>query len=273
MPCALCYQTSPCYSYLSIMIGKPNCLVLCGLSALFVQASAWAAQVSVAVAANFAAPAQMLAAEFARTTGHKAVVSVGSSGKIYAQIKNAAPYDFFMSADAQTPAKLESEGWAVVGSGFTYATGRLVLWSMNPQLVDPEGADLRLGGHIKFDKIALADPKLSPYGLAAEQVMQKLGVYELLKSKFVHGENIAQTYQFVATQNAQIGFVALSQVWLQGRLKEGSAWQVPSHLHSPIRQDAIMLKKAKENPAAAAWAAFIQTEKAKVIIRNFGYES
>lgn len=230
---------------------------------------AHAADVSVAVAANFTAPMQKIAEAFERDTGHKALLAFGATGKFYAQIKNGAPFQVLLAADDKTPARLEKEGLGVPGTRFSYATGRLVLWSAQPGLVDDKGEVLRKGtsGHI-----ALADPKLAPYGAAAIETLTKLGLLQSLQPRFVQGENIAQTYQFVATGNAPLGFVALSQVMVDGRIDKGSAWVVPANLHAPIRQDAVVLVKGKDNPAAVTLTSYLRGEKARVIIRSYGYE-
>lgn len=241
----------------------------CVLMAACLAVSVQAAEVSVAVAANFAAPMQRLAATFEKDTGHKATVAIGSTGKFYAQIKNGAPFQVLLSADDDTPARLEREGLGVAGTRFTYAIGRLVLWSRQPGLVDDKGDVLRSG---KFERIALADPKLAPYGAAAVQVLMGRGLMSSLAPKFVQGENIAQTYQFVATGNAELGFVAMAQVYADGKLTQGSAWMVPASLHTPIRQDAVLLNAGKGNTAAAALMAYLRTDKARAIIRSFGYE-
>lgn len=230
---------------------------------------AQAGEVSVAVAANFAAPMQKIAAAFEQETGHKATLSVGSTGRFYAQIKNGAPFQILLAADDETPAKLESEGLGVVGTRFTYAIGKLVLWSKQPNLVDDKGEVLKAG---RFDKIALADPRLAPYGAAAIETLTKLGILESLKPKFVQGANIAQTFQFVATENAQLGFVALSQVFAEGRITQGSAWRVPDHLYTPIRQDAQVLTAGKTNPVTTALMQYLRADKARAIIRSYGYE-
>lgn len=230
--------------------------------------AAHAGEVQVAVAANFTAPMQRIAAEFEKDTGHKASLAFGSTGKFYAQIKNGAPFEVLFAADDETPARLEREGQGVEGTRFTYAIGKLVLWSKQPGLVDDKGEVLRTGS---FDRIALADPKLAPYGAAAMQTLNKLGLADTLRSKFVQGENIGQTYQFVATQNAPLGFVALSQVFVDGRVTEGSAWMVPETLHDPIRQDALILAKGKDNPAAPELVRYLKGETAKNIIRSYGY--
>ena len=226
-----------------------------------------AAEVQVAVAANFTAPMQKIAPLFEADTGHKAVLAFGSTGRFYAQIKNGAPFDVLLAADDETPAKLENE--AQGGSRYTYAIGKLVLWSKQPTLVDDKGEVLKNG---KFEKIALADPKLAPYGAAAVETLTKLGLIDTLRPKIVQGENISQTHQFIATENAQLGFVALSQVWADGKLKEGSAWLVPASFHSPIRQDAILLNKGKDNAAATALLQYLRGDKARAIIKAYGYE-
>lgn len=235
--------------------------------------AAQAGEVNVAVAANFTAPMQKIAPMFEADTGHKAVLSFGSTGKFYAQIQNGAPFDVLLSADDTTPAKLEQEGQ---GGGknrrYTYAIGTLVLWSKQPGLVDAQGEVLKRGA---FDKIALADPRLAPYGATAVEALTALGLLDTLKPKFVQGENIGQTHQFVATGNAALGFVALSQVWAPdeqgGKLKEGSVWRVPAKLHQPIRQDLILLKKGQDNTAAVALLKYLKGEKARAVIQSFGY--
>ena len=231
--------------------------------------AALAEDVNVAVAANFTAPMNAIAAEFAKDTGHKALLSFGSSGKFYAQIKNGAPFQMFLSADDEKPAMLEKEGMAVPGSRFTYAIGTLVLWSAKPGFVDDKGAVLKGG---QFNKLALASPKLAPYGTAAMEVMAGLGLTSALGPKLVQGENIAQTWQFVSTGNAELGFVALSQVMKDGKISSGSAWVVPAKLHTPIRQDAVILASGKGNAAAEALSRYLKGDKAKAIIRAYGYD-
>ena len=233
-----------------------------------VLSTAQADTVSVAVAANFTAPMQKIAASFEADTGHKAELSFGATGKFYAQITNGAPFQILLSADDTTPAKLEKEGKAVANSRFTYAIGTLVLWSAQPGYVDAQGQILQTGD---FKHLALANPKLAPYGLAATQAMDKLGLTAKLQPRWVQGENIAQTYQFVATGNAQLGFVALSQVMVDGKIAQGSAWQVPAQLHDPIRQDAALLLPGKDSAAAAALLKYLRGDKARTIIRSYGY--
>ena len=231
--------------------------------------AAHGAEVTVAVAANFAAPMQKIAPLFEKDTGHKAVVSLGSTGGFYAQIKNGGPFHVLLSADDETPLKLEKENLAVGGTRFTYATGKLVLWSKQAGFVDDKGDVLRSG---QFKRLAIANPKLAPYGAAALETLHKLELVQGLQTKFVQGENIAQAFQFVNTENAQLGFVALSQVYADGKLSSGSAWIVPSHFHKPIQQDAVLLMAGKNNIAATALLAYLRTDKAKAIIRSHGYD-
>ncbi len=239
------------------------------LLALLLALPTHAAEVSVAVAANFTAPMKAIAAEFARDTGHQAKLAFGSSGKFYAQIRNGAPFQMFLSADDETPARLAQEGQADSSSRFTYAIGTLVLWSSNPDVVDAKGGVLMRGA---FNKLALANPKLAPYGKAAVEVLTGMGLLDKLTPRFVQGENIAQTWQFVSTGNAELGFVALSQVMKGGRIASGSAWIVPGKLHTPIRQDAVILNPGKGNPAAVALMAYLKGDKARAIIKSYGYE-
>lgn len=239
------------------------------LAGLALLGAAQAAEVSVAVAANFTAPMQKIAAAFEHDTGHKAVLAFGSTGRFQAQISNGAPFDVLLAADDETPLKLEREGQGVAGTRFTYAVGRLVLWSRQPGLVDDQGAVLKTG---TFARLALADPKLAPYGAAAIETLTRLGLLEQLRPKFVQGENIGQAYQFVATENVPLGFVALSQVFADGRLTQGSAWVVPASLHRPIRQDALLLARGQGKPAALALLAYLRGEKARSIIHSYGYD-
>lgn len=228
-----------------------------------------AAEVNVAVAANFTTPMKIIAQDFERDTGHKATLSFGATGQFYAQIRNGAPFAILLAADDKTPLKLEKEGLGVTGSRFTYATGKLVLWSKKPGFVDAQGEILHSG---QFDKIAIANPKLAPYGAAAMETLDKLGLRERVTPKIVEGSNIAQTFQFVASENAALGFVALSQVVENGTIKEGSAWIIPDSMHAPIKQDAVLLNAGKDNPAAAALLKYLQGDKAKAVIRSYGYE-
>jgi molybdate transport system substrate-binding protein len=233
-----------------------------------VAGAASAAQVQVAVAANMAAPMRRIAAEFARATGHEAVVALGSTGRFYAQIRSGAPFEVLLAADDATPARLEREGLAVPGTRFTYATGRLVLWSADSALVDARGEVLRRPPR---GKLAIADPRLAPYGAAAIEALTHLGVLAAWQPYIVQGENIAQAYQFAATGAAPLGFVALAQVMVDGKIAQGSAWIVPANLHAPLKQDAVVLKPGQSNPAAAALVQYLGSEPARTILRGFGY--
>ena len=230
---------------------------------------AHAETVNVAVAANFTAPMKAIAAEFEKDTGHEAKLAFASSGKFFAQIQNGAPFQVFLSADSEKPEKLAQAGMAVPGSRFTYALGSLVLWSPKLDFVDASGEVLKTG---TFEHLALASPKLAPYGAAAQETLEKLGLWSNLQEKLVEGENIAQTLQFVATGNADLGFVALSQVMKDGQLTEGSSWIVPADLYSPIRQDAVILTGGADNPAATALMDYLKSEKAAAIIKSYGYK-
>lgn len=231
-------------------------------------AAAQADEVQVAVAANFSAPMQKIAAEFEKDTGHQARLAFGATGKFYSQIGNGAPFEVLLAADEATPEKLEQEGLAMAGTRFTYATGRLVLWSAQEGVVDAQGQVLKKGG---FAHLAIANPKTAPYGAAAVEVLKKLNLLDRLQSKLVQGESIAQAWQFVGSGAAQVGFVALSQVARDGKFTGGSGWIVPEDLHAPIRQDAVILAKGAANPAARALMAYLRSERARAIIRSFGY--
>ena len=226
-------------------------------------------EVSIAVAANFVAPMKKIAQDFERETGHRLQISSGSTGGFYAQIRNGAPFHVLLAADDETPLRIENEGLGIKGSRFTYAIGKLVLWSKQTNFVDSKGEILKSN---QFDRLAIANPKIAPYGLAAMEVLERLNLQVALKPKLVQGESIAQAYQFVATQNAQLGFVALSQIISEGKITEGSAWIVPPTMYSPIRQDAVLLNKGKNNAAAAAFLTYLRSEKARATIRSFGYE-
>ena len=234
--------------------------------------TAHAAEVQVAVASNFTAPMKQIATDFEKVTGHKAVLAFGATGKFYAQIRNGAPFEILLSADQATPTRLAMEGAAVATSQFTYAKGKLVLWSAKAALLDQGengGEVLKRGG---FNHLALANPKLAPYGVAAVEVMQALGVHDALAARFVTAENISQAHQFVRSGNALLGFIALSQVMKDGKVTEGSAWLVPTRLYQPIRQDAIVLAKGRDKPAAAALMHYLKGDRARVIIQSYGYD-
>lgn len=247
---------------------KPLKHSLLALGLIFTS-SAIADEVKVAVAANFTAPMQAIAPAFEKATGHTLVASFGATGQFYAQINNGAPFDVFLSADDLTPARLEREGATVPGSRFTYAIGSLVLWSADASYLDGTDAALRAG---QFRHLAIANPKTAPYGLAATQVLARLGLSEAVQGKLVEGQNITQTHQFVSTGNAELGFVALSQVYTDGKLGSGSAWIVPAALYDPIRQDAVILKPGMNNPAAAALVEYLKGPEAARVIESFGYK-
>lgn len=232
------------------------------------QATAEVAQ--IAVAANFTAPMKAIIQDFEQATGHEVKASYGSTGKLYAQIKNGAPFEALLAADQKRPSLLEEEGAAVPGSGFTYAIGTLVLWSADDQLVQ-DGPGLLKSG--EFNKLSIANPKLAPYGEAAIETLEALGVKAAVEPKIVMGENIAQTYQFVDTGNADLGLVALSQVMVGGELSKGSGWIVPGDMHQPIRQDAVMLEKGQGNPAVGALLDYLKSEPARAIIHDYGYQT
>lgn len=250
------------------MISKTkNLLFLAGL--LSVTSLSYAQTTLVAVASNFTKPMTEIATEFEKETGHTAQLSFGSSGKFVSQFENGAPFEVFLSADDKSPAKLEQNGFAVEKSAFTYALGKLVLWSATANYVDDKGTILEKGG---FKHLSLADPKLAPYGAAAIEVLKNKNLLEKLQPLFVLGENISQAHQFISTGNAELGFVALSQVSDNGKFSSGSGWIVPQNLYAPIKQNAVLLKTGEENPAAKALLEYLKSEPAKAIIQKYGYD-
>jgi molybdate transport system substrate-binding protein len=251
---------------------RPILRLLLTLACAVLFIPAHADEVQVAVAANFTAPMQKIAAAFEKNTGHKAVLSFGATGKFYAQIRNGAPFAVLLAADDEIPARLIQDGLGVAGSGFTYAVGQLVLWSAQPGQVDDQGAALSAmaSGHLP-GKLALADPKLAPYGAAALQVLGQRGLIDKLRPALVTGENIGQTFQFVKTGNAVLGFVALSQVMVDGKIGSGSAWVVPAALHERIRQDAVLLKAGEHSVAAKALLQYLRSDAARAVMRGYGY--
>lgn len=257
---------------MKLAASRPASRLLSGLLAIGLALGvglAHAEEITVAVAANFTDPAKKIAAEFEKTTGNKVTLSFGSTGNFYSQIKAGAPFEILLAADDETPAKIEQEGLGVKGSRFTYAIGKLVLWSAKPAVVDEHGEVLKKGG---FDHIALANPKLAPYGLAGEQTLKALGLYDTLAPKIVQAQNIGQNYQFVATGNALLGFVALSQVVDEtGKLKSGSVWLVPAKYYDQIRQDAVLLEKGKDKSAVAAFLKYLKSPYAIKVIEGYGY--
>ena len=228
---------------------------------------ALAKELRIAVASNFLLPLKALSKNFKESTGHKVVVISGSTGKLYAQIKQGAPFDILLAADSIRPELLEKEGIGVPGSRFTYAVGRLVLWSQNSKL--PLKNDLQVLNHKNFRYLAIANPKTAPYGKAAEQVLRKKGFWEKIQNRLVRGENISQTFQFVMTGNADIGFIALSQLRKNQGL--GFSWIVPQEWHDPIQQQGILLKRAKTNKAARQFLNFIKSNRIQKQIENYGY--
>jgi len=237
--------------------------------AVLAHASAFAADAQVAVAANFAEPIKAIGAVLEKTTGHTIKVTLGATGKLYAQIKNGAPFDVLLSADTATPEKLEKEGLGQPGSRFTYATGKLVLWSADAKRVDTKGEVLKAAN---LGKVSYANPKVAPYGAATVQVIDKLGLTAALTPKLVQGESIGQTFTFASTGNADVGFVAMSQVLQGGQLKSGSMWVVPQALYDPIRQDAVLMQKSASNQAAQALMKLLKSPNIKDLIRSYGYE-
>ena len=248
-------------------------LLLSSLSALlwvaFTHTAAHAAEAQVAVAANFAEPMKAIAAVLQKTSGHTLKISTGASGAFYTQIKNGAPFDVFLSADNERPEMLEKDGLAQPGTRFTYATGKLVLWSVRPGRVDGQGAVLKAAD---LGKVAFANPKTAPYGAAALQVLDKLGLKDALAPKLVQGESIGQTFNFVKTGNADVGFVAMSQVLEGGQLKDGSMWVIPQTQYDAIRQDAVLLKRGANNEAAKELFKLLQSPNIKDLIRSYGYD-
>ncbi|MGQ7299367.1 molybdate ABC transporter substrate-binding protein [Marinobacter nauticus] len=231
--------------------------------------NAHAGNLTLAVAANFTDTTASLVETFEASTGHQVTASFGSTGKLYAQIRNGAPFDVFMAADAQRPQLLESDGMAVPGSRFTYARGKLVLWSPETAAFISPIAYLN---EQPFSRLAIANPKTAPYGLAAQQVLEHLELWSPLQPKLVRGDSIAQTFQFIASGNAQAGLVALAQVkaWPD---QDGTLWRIPQSYYAPINQQAILLKRGADNTAARGWLAFLQSPDAVAIIQGYGYDT
>lgn len=228
---------------------------------------ALAAEATVAVAANFLPTLRAVATDFEHATGHRVIMLAGSSGAFYGQIRNGAPFDVFFSADQERPRRLEEEGLAVKGSRFTYAVGRLVLWSPEPGVVID---DATLRG-ASFKHLAIANPRLAPYGVAAKQVMVSLGLWDRLQPRIVRGESLGQTMAFVASGNAELGFVALSQVLDPSVNRRGSRWEVPPELHDPLNQDVVLLRKGDTNRGAQALMEYVGGPAARRVIARFGY--
>ncbi len=244
-------------------------LALVSSSAVLTVNSVSAGEISVAVAANFTAPMKEIVAIYEKDTGNKVLASFGATGQFYAQIKNGAPYQVLFAADAKTPAKIEKEGLGVVGTAQPYAYGKLVLWSAQTDFVK-EDKSFILEGAVK--KIAVANPKLAPYGEAAYQTMESWGNLKEASAKFVTGDNIGKTYQFVKTGNTQVGFVALSQVYKDGKMTSGSGWVIPIDLYKPIRQDSVILNPGKNDSDVTAFMQFMKTSpKVRAVIESYGY--
>ncbi|MGD2117386.1 MAG: molybdate ABC transporter substrate-binding protein [Chromatiales bacterium] len=250
------------------MINRHRNLLLPTLLLMLASTSLTAGEVIVAVAANFTDAARQIATRFEQDTGHQAKISYGSTGKLYAQIEHGAPYEVFLAADVKRPLRAEQLGLAVTGSRFVYARGKLVLWGVAKDLFHDAESYLQQGD---FQHLAIANPKTAPYGFAAHQVLQQLGLWHKLQTRLVRGDSIAQTFQFVATGNAEAGFIAYSQAkaW-QG--EPGSVWLIPQQYYDPIEQAAVLLNKGQDNPAAQAFMQFLGSEAAQTIISDFGYE-
>ncbi|MDH4235318.1 MAG: molybdate ABC transporter substrate-binding protein [Gallionella sp.] len=228
-----------------------------------------AGDVRVAVASDFAAPMERIVTLFRKQSGHTVDFSLGSSGKFYAQIKGGEPFDVFLSADEELPKRLTQEGLAVGGTRFVYALGRLVLWSAQPGLVDAKGKVLRNGS---YNKLAIADPRLSPYGMAAKETLEKLAMWNGMQRKLEKSEDITQSYQLAVIEKADLAFIALSQIMRDGKVKDGSWWLVPPELYRPIRQSAVLITAAQDQEAAQAFLDFLGSKQVSAIIQSFGYE-
>ncbi len=230
---------------------------------------AWAGEINAAVASNFYNPFREVAKQFEKETGHKVRIISGSTGKLYAQIVHGAPFELFLAADSKRPTLLEKKGNAVAKSRFTYALGKIALWSPNPNWISKDGTStLRTSA---FGYLAMANPKTAPYGKAALQTLQKLSLWEKVRPRVVQGENIGQTFQFVASQNAELGFVALSQILDPKNKIKGKKWDVPVSFYDPLKQDVVILEKGKNNPGAKALWEFLKSDQAKLIIKKYGY--
>lgn len=243
--------------------------VALSMSLLGVFGPAQADTVLVAVAANFVGAADEIAQGFTRSTGHEALITTGATGKLYAQIVEGAPFDLLLSADAATPARLEAEGLAVPGSSFTYAIGKLTLWSADSGRIGPDPKPALSDPSLRF--LAIANPDLAPYGLAAQQVLEGLGVWSTVKNRIVMGQNIGQTFGLVQSGAAEMGFVARSALDAPGADFGGSRWDVPEALFTPLDQDVVLLKAGADNPAAAAFIAYLAGSEARATVVSFGY--
>ena len=268
LPLCRCYAGKTVV--LSLQKGRfPGLPVLAALMGAFLSSPASAGDAVVAVAANFSEAAEHLATNFEDTSKHTLIITTGSTGKLYAQIRHGAPFDILLAADQHRPQLLETASQAVAGSRFTYAIGRLTLWSLDPNRIPDAGpAILRAG---TFDKLAIANPDLAPYGAAARETLEALGLFNTLRHRIVMGENIGQAHALVATGNADVGFVALSYVLSPRNRQKGSRWDVPQHLYTPIRQDAVLLKHGIDNPAALAFLDYLKMKASRAVIESFSY--
>lgn len=249
---------------------RPLFPVTLGLMIVFAAGVSRAGDGLIAVAANFGETARTLETRFEETTDHSVTLVIGSTGKLYAQIVNGAPFDAFLAADQRRPALLADEGRAVAGSRFTYAVGRLSLWSPDPRRIPLDGVETLAAG--EFRRLAMANPRLAPYGAAAAEVLRSLGLLDAMAERIVMGENVGQVYSMVATGNAELGFVALSQALTMAPADAGSRWDVPTELHSQIRQDAVLLDHGRSNVAAREFLRFLTSAEGARIIRSFGYD-
>ncbi len=244
------------------------CKIFLMLSLTTLAYTSKAETVHIGVAANFAKPMSEITTHFEKRYGHQILISIASSGKLFAQIHQGAPFDILLSADMEIPSKLAGKGLALSNSQFTYATGRLILWSSTLDILNEAASPLRT---LSYNKLAIANPKLAPFGQAAIEVLDKLNMTSEVQTKLVFGDNISQTFQFVSSGNADIGFVALSQVWNDGEITSGAGWLVPQALYSPIRQDAVLLERGQNNPAAIEFLAFLKSNEVQKIIERYGY--
>ncbi|MFT5716642.1 MAG: molybdate transport system substrate-binding protein [Oleiphilaceae bacterium] len=249
---------------------RANKQILCFLVISLISCCSFADQVRIAVAGNFYQPLKLISAQFSQLSGHELQVSVGSTGKLYAQIINGAPFDVLISADQIRPTKLAAQQLAIKKTQFTYAIGKLVLWSRDQSLIDNQGMHLKTG---TLKHLAIANPKIAPYGEQAVNVLKNMGIYQQLASKLILGQSVGQTFQHLSTGSVQQGILALSQVMQDGTISSGSGWIIPDALYQPIQQDAILLNKGKNNAAAIAFLAYLKNPQSEKVIRSFGYQA
>lgn len=247
-----------------------RCLIFSVILCLPFSAKVYAEEFVAAVAANFLGPFKKISAQFQKTAPHKINIVSGSTGSLFAQIVNGAPFHIFLSADSKRPKILEERGLAIPGTRYVYALGRLTLWSADPDRIGKSGIDTLRGGG--FRHLAIANPKTAPYGQAAASVLKKLKLWNRLLPLLVRGANISQAFQFTAAGHAELGFVALSQALDPKFKSKGSRWDVPAEMHGPLEQSAVLLKKGKRNAGAVAFMKFIRGTQARHIIKNYGYD-